>query len=96
MPGPYPKTTNRSNTTCRSTPTTASITAPAAIPEQVRHLARLVADGALPFPDNLPPVQRALLMEEVQRRRRDRLVRHIAQIIADDIASTVGAIPENE
>jgi hypothetical protein len=63
---------------------------PAATPEQLMRLAQLVADGELPFPGNLPLERKQRLLSEVQRRRRDRLVRHVARAIAEDILREAG------
>ena len=64
-----------------------------ATPEQRMHLAQLVADGELPFPGDLPLELEQQLLSEVQRRRRERLVRHIARAIAEDILRGAGPIP---
>jgi hypothetical protein len=52
----------------------------------------LIADGRDSFPADLPRSDRDLLLAEVRRRRRDRLVQHIARVIALDLRD--GAQPE--
>jgi hypothetical protein len=47
--------------------------------------AELIADGRDQFPAGLPPPDRDRLLAEVRRRRRERLVRHIARAIALDL-----------
>jgi hypothetical protein len=47
--------------------------------------ATLIADGQDAFPADLPPPDRDRLLAEVRRRRRDRLVEHIARAIALDL-----------
>jgi hypothetical protein len=58
--------------------------APGLTDEQVCRWAELIAGGDL-FPADLPPPDRDRLLAEVRRRRRDRLVRHIARAIARDL-----------
>ena len=48
-------------------------------------LAKLCADGQIPFPTNLSVVHRRRLSTQVSCLRRDRLVNHIANVIASDI-----------
>jgi hypothetical protein len=45
----------------------------------------LIADGRDPFPADLLPPDRDRLLVEVSRRRRDRLIQHIARAIALDL-----------
>ena len=53
--------------------------------EQVQRWAELIADGRDSFPADLAPPDRDRLLAEVRRRRRDRLVLHIARAIACDL-----------
>ena len=48
-------------------------------------LAKLCADGQIPFPTNLSAVQRQKLLTQVSCLRHDRLLNHIANAIASDI-----------
>ena len=48
-------------------------------------LAKLCADGQIPFPTNLSAVHRRKLLTQVNCLRRDRLLNHIANVIASDI-----------
>jgi hypothetical protein len=50
--------------------------------EQLRRWAELIADGGDQFPTNLPRPAQDRLLEDVRRRRRERLVQHIALAIA--------------
>jgi len=59
-------------------------------PDQLNRWAELVAGGEVSFPDHLHNEDRALLVEEVQRRRRSRLVHSIARAIAQDILQSRG------
>lgn len=54
--------------------------------QQLARLADLVACGDLPVPVDLHPDQLENLVRAVRRRRRDRLVDHVARAIALDIA----------
>jgi hypothetical protein len=54
-------------------------------PEQLKLWAELIADGYDHFPVDLAPSDRMRLLAEVRRRRRERLVRHIARAIALDL-----------
>lgn len=51
----------------------------------IERWAPLVANGEVPFPKDLARDQRTLLLFEVNRLRRGRLVRYIARAIASDI-----------
>ena len=53
--------------------------------EQLGRVAELVANGELPFPENLPAERSQRLLVDVQLRRRRRLVQFIARTIALDI-----------
>jgi hypothetical protein len=53
--------------------------------DQVNRWAELIAGGRDRFPPDLPPSDRDRLLTEVRRRRRDRLVQHIARAIALDL-----------
>ncbi len=53
--------------------------------EQLGRVAELVANGELPFPANLPAERSQRLLVEVQQRRRRKLVKYIARMIALDI-----------
>ena len=53
-------------------------------------VARLIADGELPFPADLPAADAAALAAEVRRLRRGRLVRHVARAIAEDLLRDAG------
>jgi hypothetical protein len=53
--------------------------------DQIEHLAMLVADGKVPFPIDWPPDRQATLAVLVRARRRDRLLKLIARMIADDL-----------
>ena len=53
--------------------------------KQLDHVAELVANGELPFPEALPTERSHRLLNEVQQRRRRRLVKFIAHTIAMDI-----------
>lgn len=57
-------------------------------------LAAQIAIGLTPFPDDLPPLEAAELLERVREARRQRLVNLIAQAIAHDIKSGSGQ-PKN-
>jgi hypothetical protein len=59
-------------------------------PGQLQRWAELIADGREQFPTSLPPPDRDRLLAAVRRRRRDRLVQHIARAIALDLR---GATP---
>ncbi len=48
-------------------------------------LARLCASGQIPFPTNLSAVHRRRLLTQVSCLRHDRLINHIANVIASDI-----------
>ena len=50
--------------------------------DELARWADLIADGRDAFPADLPPPDRDQLRAEVRRRRRDRLVRHIARALA--------------
>ena len=50
--------------------------------EQMEHWARLLADGEVEFPDDLPVQQADALAAATRRRRRDRFVKLIARQIA--------------
>ncbi len=52
----------------------------------VGRLAPLVADGEVDWPDDLPEQQAAELTAMVRRRRRSRLIKLIARLIAAQIA----------
>jgi hypothetical protein len=52
--------------------------------------ARLVADGDLPFPVDLPRPIREVFARKVARLRRTRLLKHIARAIAHDIERSRG------
>ena len=54
-------------------------------PEQFNRVAELVANGELPFPEDLSAERSHRLLNEVQQRRRCRLVKFIAHTIAMDI-----------
>ena len=54
-------------------------------PDELRCRADLIAAGRDEFPVDLPPSDRDRLWAEVRRRRRDRLVRHVARAIALDL-----------
>ena len=54
-------------------------------PKQFDRVAELVANGELPFPENLTAKRSQRLLVEVQQRRRRRLVKFIARMIALDI-----------
>jgi hypothetical protein len=69
----------------RSNRTPAATTEPTLTQEQVQRWADLIADGRDSFPANLSPFDRDRLLAEVRRRRRDRLVLHIARAIACDL-----------
>jgi hypothetical protein len=58
---------------------------PRLTPEQIERWAELIADGSDAFPADLPPPDQDRLLSAVQRRRRDRLVLHIARAIAHDL-----------
>ena len=53
--------------------------------EQVQRWSELIADGYDAFPADLTPPDRDRLRAEVCRRRRQRLVQHIARAIALDL-----------
>jgi hypothetical protein len=53
--------------------------------EQVQRWAELIADGSAQFPADLAPPDRDRLLAEVSRRRRDRLIQHIARAVALDL-----------
>jgi len=53
--------------------------------DQVQRWAELIAVGRDAFPVDLPPPDRDSLLAAVRRRRRDRLVLHIARAIACDL-----------
>src|SRR5688500_13404585 len=55
--------------------------------DQVLRWARLVADGAEPFPQGLGARQERVMLDEVRRLRRTRLVRFIAGQVARDFMS---------
>lgn len=59
-------------------------------PSDVPRLARLVADGSMPFPTGLSVADVNRLAEEVVRIRRQRLLKFIARAIADDILREAG------
>lgn len=63
----------------------AAAAEPELTPEQVQRWAELIADGRDVFPADLPLPDRDRLLMEVRRRRRDRLVLHIARVIAHDL-----------
>ena len=48
-------------------------------------LAKLCAGGQIPIPTNLSAVHRRKLLTQVNCLRRDRLLNHIANVIASDI-----------
>ena len=52
---------------------------------QLARLADLEAAGRMPFPTDWVPDQQAELAAAVRSRRRDRLLRLIARLIADDL-----------
>ena len=87
MPSPDSSTTNHTADDHASPqPATEPTSAPfAATPEQLMRLAQLVANGELPFPTNLPAERSQRLLVEVQQRRRRKLVKYIARMIALDI-----------
>lgn len=53
--------------------------------DQIQRWAELIADGGDRFPANLPRADQNRLAAEVRRRRRERLIRHIARVIALDL-----------
>lgn len=64
--------------------------------EQMERWARLLADGEVEFPEALPAHQAEVLLAEVRRLRRKRLIRFIARQIARHIKRDLksGATPE--
>lgn len=54
-------------------------------PVKLDHIAKMVAQGELPFPENIEPEQMNQLALEVRKQRRRRLIRYIARSIAMDI-----------
>lgn len=56
--------------------------------DRLERLAELVADGRVPFPLDLSPVDAARLAHAVRARSADRLVDYIAQAIAADLAAS--------
>jgi hypothetical protein len=58
---------------------------------RLTRLAAVIADGLAPFPTGLPPVETARLARLVGGLRRDRLVRHVARVIAADLARSARA-----
>ena len=53
--------------------------------EQLRAWATLVAGGEAPIPTSLEPAELSIVLAEVARLRRERLVRFLARSIAQDI-----------
>jgi hypothetical protein len=53
--------------------------------ERLRRLAALVAVGETPLPADLEPAELSIVLAEVARLRRDRLVRLVARAIAWDL-----------
>src|SRR5262249_50888357 len=67
------------------TGSTATPQASALSEGEIDRWADLIADGQASFPADLPPIDQDRLRAAVQRRRRNRLVRHIARAIALDL-----------
>jgi hypothetical protein len=63
----------------------AAATEPTLNQEYVERWAELIADGRDSFPAGLSPPDRDCLLAAVWRRRRDRLVLHIARAITCDL-----------
>ena len=63
--------------------------------DQFERWARLLAEGDVEFPDNLPAPQADRLLAEVRQRRRGRLVRLIAHGIAQGLSHS-SDLPEME
>jgi hypothetical protein len=57
---------------------------------QLARWAELIAEGRAAFPAALPSVQAAQLGSEVRKRRQARLLRWIAQVVAQDLSRDSG------
>lgn len=86
MPGPKPSSLHPSTTTTPPDSKTRRVewqSHPSA--EQLQRLAEMVARGEAPIPEDLEPIDLQKLLAELACRRRTRLIRFIAQAIAEDI-----------
>ena len=83
-----PFTTGHTTSRRANSPTGRSEDSPVVTPAQQLHAwAMLVADGEAPLPTSLEPADLSIVLAEVARLRRERLVRFVARSIAQDIHS---------
>lgn len=83
---PRPFSTGPADSKRSSTPRIRSKVTPSVEPaERLRRWAALVAVGEAPLPEDLKPAEIEIVLAEVARLRRQRLVRLIARAIALDI-----------
>lgn len=72
----------------------ADLPGSSAKPFELERWAQLLADGGAPWPADLPPATAERLVARVNQLRRRRLVKLIANAIANDISSTGKGVPK--